>query len=141
MEIIKVVKPFIRRGANTFGNIVYLFCFLTMDIIALCRSLLQKMAAGEHQADKLLLEYSQEEEEEEDHNRSTAGLLVAGESVSRGSMALYRLFFFICAVNVSCAQIYSALYDEKTSRLFLREGLQPDSVAVANFTDHINNTG
>ncbi len=97
------------------------------------------MAAGEHQADKLLLEYSQEEEE--DHNRSTAGLLVAGESVSRGSMALYRLFFFICAVNVSWAQIYSALYDEKTSRLFLREGLQPDSVAVANFTDHINNTG
>ncbi len=24
MEITKVVKPFIRRGANTFGNIVYL---------------------------------------------------------------------------------------------------------------------
>ncbi len=23
MEITKVVKPFIRRGANTFGNIVY----------------------------------------------------------------------------------------------------------------------
>ncbi len=62
-------------------------------------------------------------------------------SVSRGSMAFYRLFLFFCAVNVSWAQIYSALYDEKTSRLFLREGLQPDSVAVANFTDHINNTG
>ncbi len=25
MEITKVVKPFIRRGANTFGNIVYVF--------------------------------------------------------------------------------------------------------------------
>ncbi len=24
MEITKVVKPFIRRGANTFGNIVYI---------------------------------------------------------------------------------------------------------------------
>ncbi len=24
MEINKVVKPFIRRGANTFGNIVYI---------------------------------------------------------------------------------------------------------------------
>ncbi len=24
MEITKVVKPFIRRGANTFGNIVYM---------------------------------------------------------------------------------------------------------------------
>ncbi len=24
MEITKVVKPFIRRGANTLGNIVYL---------------------------------------------------------------------------------------------------------------------
>ncbi len=24
MEITKVVKPFIRRGANTFGHIVYL---------------------------------------------------------------------------------------------------------------------
>jgi len=24
MEITKVVKPFIRRGANTFGNMVYL---------------------------------------------------------------------------------------------------------------------
>ncbi len=23
MDITKVVKPFIRRGANTFGNIVY----------------------------------------------------------------------------------------------------------------------
>ncbi len=23
MEITKVVKPFIRRGANTFGNVVY----------------------------------------------------------------------------------------------------------------------
>ncbi len=23
MEITKVLKPFIRRGANTFGNIVY----------------------------------------------------------------------------------------------------------------------
>uniref|UniRef100_A0A672RK58 Phospholipase B-like n=1 Tax=Sinocyclocheilus grahami TaxID=75366 RepID=A0A672RK58_SINGR len=63
------------------------------------------------------------------------------KSVSRGSGAFYRLFFFICAVNVSWAQIYSALYDEKTSRLFLREGLQPDSVAVANFTDDISTTG
>uniref|UniRef100_A0A8C0Y3W7 Phospholipase B-like n=1 Tax=Cyprinus carpio carpio TaxID=630221 RepID=A0A8C0Y3W7_CYPCA len=62
-------------------------------------------------------------------------------SVSRGSVAFCRLFFFICAVKVSRAQIYSALYDEKTSRLFLREGLQPGSVAVANFTDHISNTG
>ncbi len=25
MEITKVVKPFIRRGANTFGNIVYIY--------------------------------------------------------------------------------------------------------------------
>ncbi len=25
MEITKVVKPFIRRGANTFGNIAYVF--------------------------------------------------------------------------------------------------------------------
>ncbi len=25
MEINKVVKPFIRRGANTFGNIVYIY--------------------------------------------------------------------------------------------------------------------
>ncbi len=25
MEITKVVKPFIRRGANTFANIVYAF--------------------------------------------------------------------------------------------------------------------
>ncbi len=24
MDITKVLKPFIRRGANTFGNIVYL---------------------------------------------------------------------------------------------------------------------
>ncbi len=24
MEITKVVKPFIRRGANTFGNVLYL---------------------------------------------------------------------------------------------------------------------
>ncbi len=25
MEITKVLKPFIRRGANTFGNIVYMY--------------------------------------------------------------------------------------------------------------------
>ncbi len=25
MEITKVVKPFIRRGANTFSNIVYIY--------------------------------------------------------------------------------------------------------------------
>ncbi|KAF4109500.1 putative phospholipase B-like 2 [Onychostoma macrolepis] len=56
-------------------------------------------------------------------------------------MALYRLLLFVCALNASRAQIFSALYDEKTSRLFLREGLQPDSVAVANFTDHISSTG
>ncbi|KAL0185327.1 hypothetical protein M9458_021024, partial [Cirrhinus mrigala] len=57
-------------------------------------------------------------------------------------MAFYRLFLcVICVVNVSWAQIYSALYDEKTSRLFLKEGFQPNSVAVANFTNDINNTG
>ncbi|XP_052420567.1 putative phospholipase B-like 2 isoform X2 [Carassius gibelio] len=61
--------------------------------------------------------------------------------VCRGSMACYLLLLFLCAVHLSRAQIYSALYDEKTSRLFLREGLQPNSVAVANFTDDINNTG
>ncbi len=27
MEITKVVKPFIRRGANTFGNIVYIITY------------------------------------------------------------------------------------------------------------------
>ncbi len=25
MEITKLLKPFIRRGANTFGNIVYIY--------------------------------------------------------------------------------------------------------------------
>ncbi len=30
MEITKVVKPVIRRGANTYGNIVYLFLFSIM---------------------------------------------------------------------------------------------------------------
>ncbi len=29
MEITKVVKPFIRRGANTFGNIVYFNLIVT----------------------------------------------------------------------------------------------------------------
>ncbi len=29
MEMTKVVKPFIRRGANTFGNIVYLNLIVT----------------------------------------------------------------------------------------------------------------
>ncbi|XP_067299089.1 putative phospholipase B-like 2 isoform X2 [Pseudorasbora parva] len=47
----------------------------------------------------------------------------------------------ICVINVSRAQIYSALYDEKTSRLSLREGFQTGAVAVANFTNDINNTG
>ncbi|KAI2661049.1 hypothetical protein H4Q32_030073 [Labeo rohita] len=57
-------------------------------------------------------------------------------------MAFYLSFLcVVCVVNVSWAQIYSALYDEKTSRLFLKEGFQPDSVAVANFTSDINNTG
>ncbi|KAK9970023.1 hypothetical protein ABG768_028162 [Culter alburnus] len=57
-------------------------------------------------------------------------------------MAFHHLFLcLVCVLNVSRAQIYSALYDEKTSRLFLKEGLQTGSVAVANFTDHINNTG
>ncbi len=27
MEITKAVKPVIRRGANTFGNIVYIYIF------------------------------------------------------------------------------------------------------------------
>ncbi len=27
MEITKEVKPFIRRGANTFGNIVYIYIY------------------------------------------------------------------------------------------------------------------
>ncbi len=27
MEITKVLKPSIRRGANTFGNIVYIYIF------------------------------------------------------------------------------------------------------------------
>ncbi len=31
MEITKVVKPFIRRGANTFGNIVY-FALKTSEL-------------------------------------------------------------------------------------------------------------
>lgn len=59
-------------------------------------------------------------------------------------MACHRLFLcVICVLNVtvSWAQIYSALYDEKTSNLFLKEGFQPDSVAVANFTNDINSTG
>ncbi|XP_077094756.1 putative phospholipase B-like 2 [Siphateles boraxobius] len=59
-------------------------------------------------------------------------------------MACRRLFVcVICVLNVtvSWAQIYSALYDEKTSNLFLKEGFQPDSVAVANFTNDINKTG
>ncbi|XP_051762699.1 putative phospholipase B-like 2 [Ctenopharyngodon idella] len=57
-------------------------------------------------------------------------------------MAFHHLFLcLVCVLNVSRAQIYSALYDEKTSRLFLKEGFQTGSVAVANFTDHINNTG
>ncbi|XP_056088587.1 putative phospholipase B-like 2 [Rhinichthys klamathensis goyatoka] len=59
-------------------------------------------------------------------------------------MACRRLFVcVICVLNVtvSWAQIYSALYDEKTSNLFLKEGFQPGSVAVANFTNDINNTG
>jgi len=59
-------------------------------------------------------------------------------------MACHRLFVcVICVLNVtvSWAQIYSALYDEKTSHLFLKEGFQPDSVAVANFTNDINKTG
>ncbi len=30
MEITKVVKTFIRRGANTFGNIVYLSLYLVI---------------------------------------------------------------------------------------------------------------
>ncbi|XP_052004699.1 putative phospholipase B-like 2 [Xyrauchen texanus] len=57
-------------------------------------------------------------------------------------MAFYQLF--VCVVfllNVSWAQIYSALYDDKTSQLILKEGFQPDFVAVANFTDDIKNTG
>ncbi len=28
MEITKAVKPFIRRGANTFGNIVYMYVYI-----------------------------------------------------------------------------------------------------------------
>jgi len=59
-------------------------------------------------------------------------------------MACHRLFVcVICVLNVtvSWGQIYSALYDEKTSHLFLKEGFQPDSVAVANFTNDINTTG
>ncbi len=34
MDITKVVKPFIRRGANTFGNIVYVcvFCIFIVYI-------------------------------------------------------------------------------------------------------------
>ncbi len=48
MEITKVVKPFIRRGANTFGNIVYVDFILTlMNSVALTvysRRVLPKIA-------------------------------------------------------------------------------------------------
>ncbi len=30
MDITKVVKPFIRRGANTFGNIVYIYVYINV---------------------------------------------------------------------------------------------------------------
>ncbi len=30
MEITKAVKPFIRRGANTFGNIVYVIALVVV---------------------------------------------------------------------------------------------------------------
>lgn len=51
---------------------------------------------------------------------------------------------FLClfgVLNASFAQIFSALYDEKTSDLTLKEGFYPNSVAVANFTDDIYKTG
>ncbi len=32
MEITKAVKPFIRRGANTFGNIVYMYVYIYIYI-------------------------------------------------------------------------------------------------------------
>ncbi len=32
MEITKVVKPFIRRGANTFGNIVYIYIYICVCV-------------------------------------------------------------------------------------------------------------
>ncbi len=40
MEITKVVKPFIRRGANTFGNIVYIW--MTKNIVLVLRQLFAK---------------------------------------------------------------------------------------------------
>ncbi|KAI7808257.1 putative phospholipase B-like 2 [Triplophysa rosa] len=57
-------------------------------------------------------------------------------------MALHLLFLCLFSVlNASFAQIFSALYDEKTSNLILKEGFYPNSVAVANFTDDIHKTG
>lgn len=44
-------------------------------------------------------------------------------------------------LNVSFAQIFSALYDEKTANLIVTEGFQANYVAVANFTDDINKSG
>lgn len=61
---------------------------------------------------------------------------------SRDQMARHLLFLCLfCVLNASFAQIFSALYDEETSNLVLKEGFYPNSVAVANFTDDIHKTG
>nr|XP_055071788.1 putative phospholipase B-like 2 [Misgurnus anguillicaudatus] len=57
-------------------------------------------------------------------------------------MARHLLFlYFFCVLNVSFAQIFSALYDEKTANLIVKEGFHANYVAVANFTDDINKSG
>lgn len=57
--------------------------------------------------------------------------------MARHLLVVY-LFSFL---NVSFAQIFSALYDEKTANLIVTEGFQANYVAVANFTDDINKSG
>lgn len=57
-------------------------------------------------------------------------------------MARHLLFVYLFSfLNVSFAQIFSALYDEKTANLIVTEGFQANYVAVANFTDDINKSG
>ncbi|XP_065149185.1 putative phospholipase B-like 2 [Paramisgurnus dabryanus] len=57
--------------------------------------------------------------------------------MARHLLVVY-LFSFL---NVSFAQIFSALYDEKTANLIVTEGFHANYVAVANFTDDINKSG
>ncbi|XP_062861897.1 putative phospholipase B-like 2 [Trichomycterus rosablanca] len=53
---------------------------------------------------------------------------------------------FICTVFVPLifaveSQVKSAVFDEQTGKLIVKEGFQNDYVAVANFTDDISKTG